>query len=261
MIRLAQNLRYLRKKSGFTQAQLADKLGVKRSALGAYEEDRAEPKYATLSAIAGYFNVSVDALLFRDIENGGVIPADTGGKGLRILPVTVNDAGEETIPLVPARAQAGYTRGYGDAEYIGNLPQFSMPFPNLARDRTYRIFQTQGDSMLPVPENAYVITEYESDWTRVRSDECYVVLTMDDGIVFERVINHLESDGTLILKSDNPLYEPYSVHADQLLEIWKVLGYISFSLPEPGTEPKGLQEIRESLGEIKKDLRVLLRKN
>ena len=38
------NLRHLRKEKGLTQQQLADKLGITRSLVGAYEENRAEPK-------------------------------------------------------------------------------------------------------------------------------------------------------------------------------------------------------------------------
>ncbi len=39
----AQNLKYLRKLRGWTQEEFANKLKIKRSLLGAYEEERAEP--------------------------------------------------------------------------------------------------------------------------------------------------------------------------------------------------------------------------
>ena len=43
-----QNLKYLRKQKGWTQQEFADKLGIKRSLLGAYEEERAEPHFDPL---------------------------------------------------------------------------------------------------------------------------------------------------------------------------------------------------------------------
>ena len=48
MSNIASNLKYLRKKKGHTQQQFADLMEIKRSLVGAYEEDRAEPKYELL---------------------------------------------------------------------------------------------------------------------------------------------------------------------------------------------------------------------
>ena len=46
------NLKFWRRELSLTQAQLADKLGIKRSLVGAYEEGRAEPRLATLVNMA-----------------------------------------------------------------------------------------------------------------------------------------------------------------------------------------------------------------
>ncbi len=43
-----KNLRYLRKLRGWTQEVFANKLDIKRSLVGAYEEERAEPKLEVL---------------------------------------------------------------------------------------------------------------------------------------------------------------------------------------------------------------------
>ncbi len=48
MGKISDNLKYLRKKKGLTQQQFADVMEIKRSLIGAYEEDRAEPKYDLL---------------------------------------------------------------------------------------------------------------------------------------------------------------------------------------------------------------------
>jgi transcriptional regulator with XRE-family HTH domain len=48
MANISQNIKFLRKKKGLTQQQFADQVGIKRSLVGAYEEERAEPKYELL---------------------------------------------------------------------------------------------------------------------------------------------------------------------------------------------------------------------
>ena len=50
-----QNLKYLRKLRGWTQEEFVAKLGIKRSLLGAYEEERAEPRLEVLETISDMF--------------------------------------------------------------------------------------------------------------------------------------------------------------------------------------------------------------
>lgn len=55
--------RKIREQSGLTQQQLADKLGISRSAVGMYEKGEREPNFETLELIAGTFNVDMNYLL------------------------------------------------------------------------------------------------------------------------------------------------------------------------------------------------------
>lgn len=64
----SQNIRYLRRKYQFTQEQMAQKLGIKRSLLGAYEEARANPRLEVLVKAAELFNVSVDQLVSKPLD-------------------------------------------------------------------------------------------------------------------------------------------------------------------------------------------------
>ncbi|MDO4325146.1 MAG: helix-turn-helix domain-containing protein [bacterium] len=55
----------MRVSSGYTQAEIAEKLGVSRSTIGMYETGAREPDFETLEAIADLFNVDTDYLLGR----------------------------------------------------------------------------------------------------------------------------------------------------------------------------------------------------
>jgi hypothetical protein len=69
--------------------------------------------------------------------------------------------------MVPEKAKAGYTTGYSDPEFISELPVFQ--FPLLSKNKKYRTFQISGDSMLPIPEGAWVTGEYVQDWSLIPS--------------------------------------------------------------------------------------------
>ncbi|MCZ4410480.1 helix-turn-helix domain-containing protein [Cryomorphaceae bacterium 1068] len=249
---LSENIRFLRKEVGLTQSELAERVGVNRPVIGAYEEGRAEPRIQTLKLMAHFFKVSVDDILDKDLSTGEH-SADVSGKSLRVLAVAVNDDTEERATLVPVKAAAGYLSGFGDMEFVGSLPQFSMPFPELPPDRTYRVFQIEGESMLPIPAKSYVISEYVQDWTDLKTDERYVFLTKDEGVVFKRVRIHPHMRSYELI-SDNPAFKPYFIKQSQVLEVWKVRGIIGFDLDAFHSAPASMKEVLEAIERIEKKL-------
>ena len=61
-------LKESRIKSGLTQEQLAEKLGIAKSTLSGYESGNREPNVQTIKKIADVLNVSADELLGIDSE-------------------------------------------------------------------------------------------------------------------------------------------------------------------------------------------------
>src|SRR4030042_138061 len=252
------NIKFLRKRRGRTQDDVAVALNLKRSTLSGYENGVAQPGIDILVSFSGYFNMSIDTLLKIDmtklsesqlgeLERG--YDAYIKGSNLRVLTTTVNSENRENIELVAEKAKAGYTTGYADPEYIGELPVFRLPF--LSDKRKYRTFQLKGDSMLPIPDGSWVTGEYLQNWMDIISGRAYIVFTLNDGIVFKILENNISSDGKLVLFSLNPLYEPYEVHISEVKEIWKFVNYISSKLPEPVLPEK---QIFQSIAVMKNDL-------
>jgi transcriptional regulator with XRE-family HTH domain len=233
--RLGSNLKHYRKQEGLTQEAMAQRLGVTRARFAAYEEGRAEPSIALLFQLADLMGTTLDGLLQLDWASGQRRPtADVQGARLRVLSVAVDAAHEEErISIVPVQAAAGYLEGHRDADFLVHLPSFNLPVPELSAKKSYRLFQIRGDSMLPVPDKSYVIAEYVQDWRQLRDYQACVVVSRSEGVVYKRLRNFLEQ-GYVELRSDNPAYAPYRLPAEQVLEVWRGLGYISFQLPEPG---------------------------
>ncbi|MCF8359951.1 MAG: LexA family transcriptional regulator [Prolixibacteraceae bacterium] len=231
MIYLQQNIRYLRKKSNLTQEQLAEKLGLKRPLIGAYEEGRAVPRLLVIQQLSLLFEISIDRLLTVNLE---AEPPQAGNPDLKVLTTVVDAQNEERICIVPVKAAAGYLTGLADPEYVAELPHFALPVSELSQGRTYRVFQIKGDSMLPVPPGAYIFCDYVEALSGIRNGKAYIIITANDGIVYKRVYNRVKDDGTLLLKSDNEEYEPYSVPVSQVLEVWQAIGFLTFELPEAG---------------------------
>ncbi|PXY01968.1 transcriptional regulator [Marinifilum breve] len=232
----AENIKFLRKRRKKSQADLADQLEITRTTLAGYEKS-VQPPFKVLVKFAEYFNVSIDALIryklqelsefqLSQIEDGFDI--DVTGKKLRLLTISVNQDGDENIEMVPLKAQAGYTNSYGDLEFIESLPKFSLPF--LPKDKTYRTFQIEGDSMLPIPEGSWVTASYIQNWETIKDGTPCIIVTQEDGIVFKMIYKQLEKNQTLLLVSTNRNYKPYELPIGKVVEMWKFETYNGFEI-------------------------------
>lgn len=65
---LPEKLHTLRKKSGLSQEQLAEQLGVSRQAISKWESGQSVPESEKLILLSNYFNVSLDYLLKDNID-------------------------------------------------------------------------------------------------------------------------------------------------------------------------------------------------
>lgn len=232
----AENIKFLRKRRKKSQSDLAEQLEITRTTLAGYEKS-VQPPFKVLVKFAEYFNVSIDALIryklqelsefqLSQIEDGFDI--DVTGKKLRLLTISVNQDGDENIEMVPLKAQAGYTNSYGDLDFIESLPKFSLPF--LPKDKTYRTFQIEGDSMLPIPEGSWVTASYIQNWETIKDGTPCIIVTQEDGIVFKVIYKQLEKNQTLLLVSTNRNYKPYELSIGKVVEIWKFETYNGFEI-------------------------------
>jgi len=84
--------------------------------------------------------------------------------------------------------------------------------------------------MVPVPAGSYIICEYLQDWELIKDNTSHIVVTTDDGIVYKRVVKDFDNN-QLLLNSDNKEYLSFEVSLNQVVEVWKALGFVSFQLP------------------------------
>lgn len=252
-----ENIKYLRKQKGLTQEQLAEKIGIKRSLLGAYEEGRAEPGLNYLIKMSKIFDIPVDNLIGDDVSNPErlkeLLQKDIEGKKLRVLSITVDKDNNENIQLVPQKAAAGYLNGYADPEYVSELPKFYLP---IFSNGSYRAFEIQGDSMLPISPGSIIVGQYVDNWKTMKDDKTYVLVTQSEGIVYKRVFNNIKIKGVLTLVSDNPAYSAYEVSPDEIMEIWEAKAFISTQFPQSQMSIEKLttmvMDMKEELGKYKK---------
>lgn len=205
-----QNLKYLRKLRGWTQEEFANRIGIKRSLVGAYEEERAQPNYEVLETVSDLFKVSIDDLLRRDLS-------ETKGSYLARRRQLKMAADTHIIHFVPVKAAAGYLNGYADPEFLDELNTFTLP---MLSSGTYRAFEIAGDSMLPTPSGSVIIAERVGAIDDIKNNQACIILSRTEGVVYKRIQRNNRSKNKLTLLSDNPVFQPYQIAVEDVLEIW-----------------------------------------
>ena len=212
MSQAGQNLKYLRKLRGWTQEEFSNKLGIKRSLIGAYEEERADPRLEVLEIIADIFKLTLDELLLKDLSN-------TGSSYLaKRRQQKMMTAERNLIHFVPVKAAAGYLAGYADSEFIDELNTFTLP---MLAGGQYRAFEIIGDSMMPTPSGSIIVGEkIDNNPDEIKSNQPYIVVSRNEGIVYKRIVKNNRQKNKFTLISDNPQYQPYQVNAEDIVELW-----------------------------------------
>jgi transcriptional regulator with XRE-family HTH domain len=258
----ASNIKLLRKRRKRTQDDVAFSTQIKRPTLSGYENSGVLPSVENLLVLSDYFGVAADTLLRVDLgklsefqlsqlERGSDV--FIRGSNIRVLATTVDSSNRENIELVNEKARAGYATGFADPEYIKELPRFQLPF--LSDNKKYRSFQISGDSMLPVPDGSWVVAEFIQDWSTIASGKPYIVLTLNDGVVFKIVDNQMQERGVLRLFSLNTLYQPYDVNVADVREVWRFRNFITGEIPGENNQNNSLarmlMELKKEVEEIK----------
>ena len=104
--RSGRRLRELRERTGLSQTQVADQIGISRAYLSGLEGGHATPGIQTLSKLARLYGVSLDALHHDPWEGGPRPPPDTRPEWTPpVPPPPARTAGRTPLPALPSAPQ------------------------------------------------------------------------------------------------------------------------------------------------------------
>ncbi len=132
---------------------------------------------------------------------------------------------KDNILHVPVKAKVEYNNRFINPVCVKGLDAYSLP-GDYFKVGTYRSFEVDGDSMIPILKSGEVVicNEVEDNalWQdNIKSGYVYVIVTKDD-ILIKRVVNRIEQDNCLELVSENRFYESIILDTEDVQEIWLV---------------------------------------
>ena len=252
MENLANNIRHLRNLKGLSQEYLSEEIFISRSQLMSYESGRTEPSIETLIKLSDYFKLPVDILIRNNLTLSKETSFIDVGNQRVLFPIAVDGTDEDLIEVIPLEASAGYLNGYADPEYVEDLNKIKLPFLPTGK---HRAFPIKGDSMLPTKSGSYVVAKFMEDIRDLKDGRTYIILTENDGLVYKRVYSKLEENNSLLLVSDNKLYQEYEVRAKDVLEIWEYT--CSINTQEYDEHELKISSIAQMLNQLGVELKAL----
>ena len=157
------------------------------------------------------------------------------------------------ITYVPVKAQAGYLSELLDDIHNSDCINFDLPF---FRGSNLYMLDVEGDSMNPtVNHGDYAVVRKIENQEDIKYGLPYVVES-EDGRVMKRIYSNDNND-RITLKSDNEVYEPYSVSKESVLSVWEVKGFMSKDLSPRNIYQKRIQLIEDNMSEMNKYLKKI----
>ncbi|MEN8122184.1 MAG: LexA family transcriptional regulator [Bacteroidota bacterium] len=246
-----QRFKQVREELNLTQFVFAETLGIKASASD-IERGRTKLSGKTVMKLLQEFNIN-PLWLYGKSDKKYLNP-----NTIDVMPkvITVDNTGNENILMVNAKAAAGYPDNIRDQNWYEELPAFSIPLERY-RNASFRSFQVEGDSMLPVLKpGEWVMGKAISSIDDV-PDGAICVFILTDSVLVKK-LQKSTKDEDIKLISLNPEYPAIKLKAHQLHELWQVNSKITFDL-ESNINNFFLQQIQQSVEELKNEVRKLKR--
>lgn len=265
---VSENIRYLRKLKGYTQQQFAERIGIKRSLLGAYEEARANPNEIYLDSMAEVLGVPVEHLLHKDLrEMGRRLGA---GTILRLNPERVNtdqnnSSSESAIPSTDKKQKDTAQTDLFSENEVNPASQVNKPqelksaaspeddtfldwFSSVISERKdLRLFSSIDD--VPVA-GLKMVGERLSDLESIRNNELYLLETSDGKLLYRRVFNQLAIKGTLILSSDYPNKPTIELTRKEIKTAYHYLASLQTTAPSISVPLHRIKELNDEIARI-----------
>ena len=188
----SDRLKQLRKDSGLLQQDMAEKIGITKSAYGYYEQGKTTPDVITAKKIANILDVSVDYLLGKETD---VIKKNHDKSGF-------------LVPVL-GQVQAGIP-----IDAIQDILDYEEISADMAASGEYFALQVRGSSMEPrMKDGDVVIVRRQPE---VENGEIAIVLVNGNDATIKKIGK--SSDG-IMLVPNNPAFEPIFYNNEEIAEL------------------------------------------
>lgn len=231
---IGKNIKKIRTVKKLSQQKFADLFHLSRTSVGAYEEERAEPKVDTIIQIANNFGLSVDVLLTKELSVNDLYNIDVLNQRLnrahnikKPAEISYEPTG---VPIVSVKKYVEYIVNHKNKDFLSNLSRVNVP---LAEKGIMRAFEMNGSEMEYHQHGLHhgdILMCRQINTNQIAAGQILVVVTQKELTI--RRVEHCDKE-VIKLVSDDPNYPTVGVNREDVLEYWQVRGKYSTYLNPP----------------------------
>lgn len=135
-----KNIKKIRGVKGLSQQAFADLFDLKRATLGAYEEQRSEPKIETIIKIANYFSIPIDDLLTSELTVNKLLQFRDN---LTIETSEVEKEHFAKVPCITEKNSKDYIEHHSKEPFVRDLPILQLPINVEKKFRAYTVMNLE----------------------------------------------------------------------------------------------------------------------
>lgn len=213
-----KNIRKIRSVKTLSQQAFAELFDLKRGTLGAYEEERSEPKIETLIKIANYFSIPVDDLLKRELTVNELLKFKSE---LSEHFEPLNREKFAKIPCITENNSRDYIAYYDKESFIKDMVYVQLPVDSDLEMRAYVITNLEMSSQDQgiFPKDLVLGTLVgKKDYSKL-TNGTMVLLVTEKQIILRRI--YLVKD-QLILRAEHRNIDEIVLKLDQVKELWQI---------------------------------------
>jgi transcriptional regulator with XRE-family HTH domain len=235
-----KELKELRISRGLSQQMLADATGIPKGTIGRIEASGEEIKKVDVSnTLIQYFKNETNAVLeAKPLRLVDPYSLDaTGDKFYRLA----DDSLIMQVPIIKAKAYAGYLVGFSDPEYFDDLETIPLPVEGIHRG-SYLAFEVSGRSMVCYDTDELADSSIRPGWIAIGRDipkdkwryklhthttDTWILVHRSKGILIKQISNHQVDEGIITIHSLNPEYHDEELFLEDIEQIFSVVQIIN----------------------------------
>jgi len=253
---IGKNIRKIRTVKKLSQAAFAEIFNLARPSVGAYEEERSEPKLENVIQIANYFGISIDSLLTKeltinDLYNFNMHLEEDVKRNATVEKKAV--IGEDFIKsvFVPGDKRFEYIVHINNRDFISSLPKVLVPKHH---DKNIRAFEMTSDDMHDnfhgINLGDLVFGKKMSAPYKFEKGKLHIIISKEK-IIIRRVKSRKDQ---LDLIPDNSNFNPIEIAKGEVIEAWEVIGYFSQKIEAPTLISERIMHLENQFDALNKRL-------
>ncbi|NDI98647.1 helix-turn-helix domain-containing protein [Flavobacterium sp. LaA7.5] len=228
-----KNLKKIRSVHGMSQQEFAELFDLKRATLGAYEEDRSNPKLETVVKIAKHFSIGIEDLLTKELTVNRLLRFN---EAITVVPGEPQTKGIEGIACITENNKEDFIKQYSIANNISNIQLYHVYLPHVNGAHKLALvindLTMSGGANGYLPKDMVIGTQVPLNEIEKVNGELVLAVTAKD--IFFRKMSY--QGDKAVLKANHPGVEPIVLNTSEILGMWVVIHLFRYTLPTNDNE-------------------------